>query len=295
MEKQQDTLERSNSANIVSAKFEDNFLKQPLDERIARCDNDEPAHVFMEWLPEHQPILEAGCGDGRWVSWFVKQGWKATGLDWSETLCTRARKGIPGGEFKSGDMRDMPFREGEFGSIVALGSIEHTAEGPEKSLAEFHRVLRPGGIAIITVPYLGSARKVSRFFKTPIRRLKATRLVMRISGKAGWQGRTLREARCKTRADWQADFLCDAKGWDFYQYLFTKNQLRPIIENQGFTILEEFITHRAEGIADNFGRIVAHFQHRLSKDSSSFLGRIIRSCFSVDRTGHMLCYLVRKE
>ena len=201
MDKQVNILERSNKTNIVSEGFERGFLGQPLDVQFAKCDHHEFVDLFKEWLPQHQPILEAGCGDGRWVAWFVKHGWKASGLDWSENLCARAREVIPGGEFKSGDMRNMPFRDGEFAAIVALGSIEHTVEGPEGSLAEFYRVLRPGGIAIITVPYLGAARKVSSLLSLPMRCVKRSRLIRRVLGKPGWQGRTFREAKKQTRTE----------------------------------------------------------------------------------------------
>ena len=58
----------------------------------------------------------------------------------------------------------MPYEDNEFGSIVSLGAIEHTIEGPNDSLREYARVLRPDGVAIITVPYWSSVRKIARVF-----------------------------------------------------------------------------------------------------------------------------------
>jgi SAM-dependent methyltransferase len=135
---------------------EEQFMAHGLEKQVSHCDHYERANYFTKFLPEHQPILEAGCGSGRWVAWFVKNGWSAAGLDWSETLCDRARRAIPGARFEVGDMRDMPFDDGEFGAIVSLGAVDHTPEGPMGSLKEYYRVLRQGGIAIISVPYLAS-------------------------------------------------------------------------------------------------------------------------------------------
>lgn len=209
------------SINNVADMFEQTFCSVALDKQIAHCNRHECAELFKRYLPTHQPVLEAGCGSGRWVAWFLNQGWKATGLDWSEVRAC-AREGIAGARFVAGDMRAMPFEDGEFGSIVALGSAEHVPEGPEGILREFRRVLRPNGIAIITVPFNGPIRRLSRLIRTPLLCAKANRHLRRILGKPGWNGQSLGQAKKQTLPCWAADFICNDKGWSFYQYLFTK-------------------------------------------------------------------------
>jgi SAM-dependent methyltransferase len=52
-----------------------------------------------------------------------------------------------------GDVHELPFRDGSFASYLSFGVLEHFPFGPEPALREAHRVLRNGGVAVLTVPY----------------------------------------------------------------------------------------------------------------------------------------------
>lgn len=283
-----------NTSKNVSEKFEKSFLPIPLEKQITACDTSELAPLFKRYLPRNQPILEAGCGAGQWVAWFLNHGWQAAGLDWSEALCARATAGIPNGRFESGDMRSMPFLDGEFGSIVALGSIEHVPEGPDSALTEFHRVLRSDGIAIITVPFNGPIRKILRCLRAPMRRARALPWLRRVFRKPGWNGRSLKEARKETISEWASEFICNDRGWAFYQYLFTKAQMESVLSRNALQIIEEFVVFSDEGIVFNFGRVVGSFD--LSKWTVAFspIGKVLRWVLPPHLVGHMLCYVVQR-
>jgi SAM-dependent methyltransferase len=47
----------------------------------------------------------------------------------------------------------LPFRDNTFGAIISLHVLEHVPR-PWVVSAEFHRVLKPGGLAVVTVPYI---------------------------------------------------------------------------------------------------------------------------------------------
>ncbi|HEY6003535.1 MAG TPA: class I SAM-dependent methyltransferase [Anaeromyxobacter sp.] len=286
----------SDTLSAAGEAFERGFLSSDLQQQISQCDQYELAEYFKSVLSDHQPILEAGCGSGRWVGWFVKQGWTATGLDWSEACCKRAREAIPGGRFESGDMRHMPFGDGEFGAIVSLGSIEHSAEGPARSLSEYRRVLRPGGVAIITVPYLGPVRAAMRRVVAPRRALVQTSWLRRLLRKTlGVDRRTIGDARREVLPGYAADFIMSRRGWEFYQYHFSKQQMRAFLRGAGLDIVEEFVDFGDEGILHNFGPIAGRFDHSTGRVRFSLIGRALRRTLPVDLMGHMLCYLVRKR
>jgi len=52
-----------------------------------------------------------------------------------------------------GDGHALPFREGAFDGVVCRAVLEHL-RGPRRACAEMFRVLRPGGIILVTVPFL---------------------------------------------------------------------------------------------------------------------------------------------
>jgi SAM-dependent methyltransferase len=50
-----------------------------------------------------------------------------------------------------GDMTHMPFRDGAFDALISCDVLEHIVDD-RAAVAEIHRVLRPNGVAILTVP-----------------------------------------------------------------------------------------------------------------------------------------------
>lgn len=54
--------------------------------------------------------------------------------------------------FKVGDIRKIPYPDNTFDYLYTMGTIEHVPD-PETSIKEIERVLKPGGRAIIGVPY----------------------------------------------------------------------------------------------------------------------------------------------
>jgi SAM-dependent methyltransferase len=263
-------------AEKIGGLFETGFFDRPLEVQVRNCDHYELVPLFREWLPHHQPILEAGSGSGRWVAWFVRQGWEATGLDWSESLCARARKEVPGGKFVAGDMREMPFEDGVFGSIVSLGAIEHASEGPSRSLCEYRRVMREDGMAVITVPFLGPVRRIRR---------AVGRLLNRSRAVAQAQDDRVRD-------EWAPDFLISEDGIAFFQYNFTRQQMRRFLNEAGFTVIREFVDFADEGILHNFGKLAGRYDRENSRVRFSLPGRLLRAVIPSRWVGHMLCYVV---
>ena len=101
-------------------------------------------------------VLDLGCGTGGTGVAFALAGARAIGLDRSETLLRLAalraiedRAPLP---LIQGDARQLPFRSASFDVCVCEQLIEHVQDYP-RLLLEVHRILRPGGIAVLAAPH----------------------------------------------------------------------------------------------------------------------------------------------
>jgi SAM-dependent methyltransferase len=125
--------------------------------------------TFARWVERGARVLEAGCGLGHFTVAATALGFAAQGLDWSEPTIKRLRQQFPSIPWRVGDVRDLPFGAGSFDAVYSPGVCEHFEEGPVEVLGETHRVLRPGGIAIISTPCFNSwlERRASAFGTKP--------------------------------------------------------------------------------------------------------------------------------
>ena len=109
------------------------------------------------WAADLAPglnVLDAGCGTGYGIKILEQAGAKRIiGVDISEDAVTDASKsnGGPRVEVRQGDVRALPFSQGEFDLVVCFEVIEHVDE-PDLVLDELARVLTPEGILCISTP-----------------------------------------------------------------------------------------------------------------------------------------------
>ena len=77
------------------------------------------------------------------------------GIDISPFVVKRAIHNLAplGGHFRFeiGDMKNIPYKSNSFDFIYSSGSIEHIL-APQEALKEYYRILKPKGIAFISVP-----------------------------------------------------------------------------------------------------------------------------------------------
>nr|CRI73794.1 putative methyltransferase [Streptomyces conglobatus] len=91
-------------------------------------------------------VADLGCGPGYVTSYLHGLGLEVSGVDASPEMIRLARQAYPGLRFDEGSMAALHYRDGELGGALSRWSIIHTP--PEELpavLAEFHRVLAPGG------------------------------------------------------------------------------------------------------------------------------------------------------
>ncbi|HXJ80538.1 MAG TPA: class I SAM-dependent methyltransferase [Candidatus Methylomirabilis sp.] len=171
-------------------------------DRLVRIAATSPLTELIEGaLPPSGRILEAGCGLGQYVILLRERGRAVTGVDWSLDALGRCKRAVPAAPVAAMDLVELAVKSGAVAAYVSLGVVEHDEHGPGAIVAEAARVLAPGGRLVLSVPYWNGAR-----------RLLASRVVR--------EGRRIRAA-----------------GGAFYQFAFTRQEVRAFLEAHGFRVL----------------------------------------------------------
>lgn len=104
-------------------------------------------------LRGYKRILDAGCGNGRYTRFILKQADAdafVTGFDLSQRMLKRARRRIPNPRvgFVSADLTRLPYPDNCFDACVCGWVLEHLPD-PTPGLRELARVLQPGGKVLL--------------------------------------------------------------------------------------------------------------------------------------------------
>lgn len=114
---------------------------------------------LAEALKGRRRILDAGCGPGHKAAWLARLAPDATvvGIDLSDSIFLAARRygDRPNMVFVKGDIARTPFRDGAF-DLINCDQVLHHTDDPPATLAEFRRILAPGG-ALHTYVYARKA------------------------------------------------------------------------------------------------------------------------------------------
>jgi ubiquinone/menaquinone biosynthesis C-methylase UbiE len=105
--------------------------------------------------------LDAGCGTGDFIPDLLDRSGSVTALDFAEDMIEQSRTRMARRHldqqvsFVIGDVTNLEYDDNSFDAIIGVGLIEYLTDY-RAALREFHRVLRPGGIVIVTVPSIVS-------------------------------------------------------------------------------------------------------------------------------------------
>lgn len=106
-------------------------------------------------FPKTYKILDAGCGEGRNLIYFLRNNYRVYGIDNNEDairmlkyLAGSINRSYPLKRFAVGDVVNMPWKNHKFHAIIS-SAVLHFAENEghfQQMVAEMHRLLKPGGL-----------------------------------------------------------------------------------------------------------------------------------------------------
>jgi SAM-dependent methyltransferase len=131
-------------------------------------------------------VLEAGCGTGHFAATLQQRyGWIVYPADLAREGLEVAR-GAGLRRLVQTDIARLPYADAAFDALVCMDVLVHFARGEERGpLAEFARVLRPGGLLVLRVSALDLLRSRHSIFTHERQRFTRTRLI-RLARDAGF-------------------------------------------------------------------------------------------------------------
>ena len=143
--------------------------------------------VILEWTSRWLPrapgglllktdLFEEANGDDTLLPCLLGAARPVAAFDWLPPVAARARRRLPDPGLLSlaADCRALPFRSGSVSVALSLSTLDHSADPAdfEASISEMARVLRPGGLLLVTLdnplnPLYWLLRLLSRMGRTP--------------------------------------------------------------------------------------------------------------------------------
>lgn len=239
-------------------------------------------------LSRNSMILDAGCGAGIVTRGLAKRGHIVIGTDHSYDMLEKATSVCNTDrdlrvKFSQVDVESLPFKDVSFDMIVCLGVVTYL-ESEERALHEFSRLLRPGGVLILSslnkahlVNYLDLPvlvrdvlDRLEKLGRNTVKSILGTRIASKI---AIWRRRKGTEIKNSTPV---------------YRRYFTP-KLKASLELQGFSVLE--YTTVPLGLLTFSGRTIP--PERMNMKLTMFLARL--NVPLLGPLGGMCIFRARKE
>lgn len=107
---------------------------------------------FIKKMDTHSSVIDAGCGSGREIRELCQRDIDCIGIDLSASLVAKATALVPEAHFRVMDMREMSFPDSLFDGLLCIACLHHLHnEDLMQALSNFSRVLKPDGIAAVTI------------------------------------------------------------------------------------------------------------------------------------------------
>ena len=184
-------------------------------DRSIRVTHKEEYHAMRPYLRNLRRgarLLDGGCGLGDWTVYFSRQGWPTLGLDISRSTIAKLKELFPDCEFAVGDIRNTHLEPGSFDGYFSWGTFEHFEAGLDPCIEEAFRILKPGGLLFISVPF-----------------------------------DNLRHA-LRAAFDWRSRSAPEDKKSRFYQWRLTRGEFRTMLAQGGFEVINIRAIGKRQGV-----------------------------------------------
>ena len=184
---------------------------------------------LVEYVRDGDRILDLGCGNGRFYPLIKNRQVEYIGLDNCPELIKIARKKFAIPKFIIGDALNLPFSDKEFNIIFAIAFFHHipTTKYRLQTLKEIKQVLKNDGLLILTVWNLWQPKLLIKYKIWP--------MIFR------WKNKML---------DWRDVFipwkLSNKNIIHRYYHAFTKPELKKLIKQSGFKIIDCYYEQRGK-------------------------------------------------
>jgi SAM-dependent methyltransferase len=202
--------------------------------------------IVLEMLEGEQGrVLDIGCAAGAEFEPLIARGFQIFGLDYSPEMLRMAGQRFgasPDVHLCRGDAETLPFPDASFDQVVCLGVFEYLTTY-DRSLKEIRRVLRPGGLVILSLPTRLSLNRFSSILLN-LTVIPLGRALKRLMGKrtsGHWVAR--RWNRC---LPWQVRALLRRHGFNPERsaysgfLLFPLGHVWPAAQLRLFSFMERF-------------------------------------------------------
>ncbi|MBI4101699.1 MAG: class I SAM-dependent methyltransferase [Candidatus Nealsonbacteria bacterium] len=191
---------------------------------------EETRFLFDDYLQKGERVLDLGCGNGRYYPVFQEKRVDHFGVDNSKELIGIAKNKFPGGNFQVAEAQNLPFAEGFFDKVYSIAVLHHipSTDLRIKFLKEAQRVLRPGGLIILTAWKFHRVKEYYFFFKYTLLKLIGN-----------------------SKFDWKDIFEPWGKKAQRYYHWFSGKELEGLVRKAGFEIKKSGIIRNEKGNRQN--------------------------------------------
>lgn len=141
-------------------------------------------HLYQFSQLRGRRVLDLGCGPGWLVENYARGGAEVVGVDLTHRALELTQRRLQLGDLGAGlvqaNLEDLPFATSSVDFVSCAGVLHHTPT-PERGVAEIHRVLKPGGGALVSLYYKNVLLR-PRFW--PLTRLAVRILFQKVPGRA---------------------------------------------------------------------------------------------------------------